>query len=1241
MPIDVLEKIRKVYRTFSRGIITKLSDRDSPDESLSNCVGFNLGIKPGALVKDFGSSPFFSANSLPSGIAKVWGIGSFRVESLNEEFICIVGSKLNESRFRFFIRKFFNSRWSPSLFDNWIELTETHLARITTKVNNSNFRFSALPATSDGYFNGFTVWNTDRGQYGYITAYTDSTKQCRVDGSFPSWRGPAVIPGGVNRLDPMGDAIPSQLNLWRTSLGLGTPGALRDAIDDGEFPLWGEDDPYIQLVSQTGMFESITLPPTSTTDEITFELTNPVGVRDPDGRTTVTVIANGMYLISSAILQIQLLELIENNISLVASRTYSVTNTGPIQYTFHTANSGIINPSNLRIRIIGTVPDTFSRGRTDPPLHPDSIASGESLTPGGRIIVHHIKVSIDVTGGDSPGDQCVFYRFPDTRHLGLDQPRDITKPFVFFNNTKEVITMGYTGRQAKERPLLVEYIKDRKFFSSQVSGFIAPRVDQMYFTREIPAYKDLIELGIVIETADEVLTGAIVPSADRDSDAGWVTTPRNVSRFSTLDEGITPDDTDYVEWHGTIPAGNTVALKFTLPISALPRRGFLSVFIRLADIESTELPVGRLILREENSGTEIQSSPFFYFSEFYTRVETFSMTAFSNVAVNTGDFTITFRQQPHGVDASRRIRVTNLFATHSLVAGTNEKLLRAIFVPIFNEYLIGQPIYDTFYYLATARPSYYLRPKVNFANMDKRLTRLLVFTDDSKLDKKYDEFLSAFDFRFTESGFNERDSKPFQIIRNWEMDGNLYAAENAHPSSVSKPKRIETGRQTADLIKLTDYLGYPLGGVLKTIDVNWRYQAKTSLKDQALLVVDESDDVLRTSYYDSENIHNDHSFPQVARDNSGNALMFFLSIKGKLLGILGRYGKIYAFKETGYEIINVASGQSVVVQADIIAPLGIIDTSIGIVYAGARSISVLPLHGGLSEPISEAIEEEYGSIPDIYKSQMVATEVPDLGLIMFSMQDSDVLTELTGTATAKETTIIGIGTLFTTELVPGDYIKLFDITARVKVITNNNLMTVDRAITPSTDAPPATLIFKRTATFVQYCYYPMQGGGIWWKRRFVYAPSYFRKMLDNTVIFAATAPLTNIARLLQYPDRTTYKDDGADPSWIVETQWLSLDFDDVRKVLRTIIMMVRADGVKKFEIVIYLDRSTTIYQTIPMTTVNGVTDLRAVVKPPGHFKEIKIIVKPLTGETGATAPQRLELEEIRMYGETSSGTEAD
>src|SRR5437879_4618993 len=96
--LDVFQDIDKNIGTFIKGLITRIDDREAPEDSLADIRGFNLSETYNQLVRDFGATKYnswtlpFSLATLRVNVTAIYGIATLRIGALGEEFVVIYGT---------------------------------------------------------------------------------------------------------------------------------------------------------------------------------------------------------------------------------------------------------------------------------------------------------------------------------------------------------------------------------------------------------------------------------------------------------------------------------------------------------------------------------------------------------------------------------------------------------------------------------------------------------------------------------------------------------------------------------------------------------------------------------------------------------------------------------------------------------------------------------------------------------------------------------------------------------------------------------------------------------------------------------------------------------------------------------------------------------------------------------------------------------------------------------------------
>jgi hypothetical protein len=616
--------------------------------------------------------------------------------------------------------------------------------------------------------------------------------------------------------------------------------------------------------------------------------------------------------------------------------------------------------------------------------------------------------SVLATAGWSNGDNVTFVRFRDTQLLSLAAGAVLGTDSWFQDNVSaDRMAIGWqrTG-DISETPLIVERINRSLFHSGNAFRYTANR---LYLGREIPNYGGLSEIGTEVNVPGSS-TAVLVPASDRPVEsvpfvpswAPWTDFKGGVTDlYKNIDEGIPTDNTDGVVriFNVAQDEGSTFMTRLGTPAAKLPDTGTLRLIVTAywgagsgeyigngvtisihADVDGTP----SLLLPWGNWQTLNNNTPAEYCVDVDLAASGLGGTIPSTLDV--GAYILSHGFVSGDADATCRVYITNIraevVASNLAVSST----VRLLALPEYDGYMLGRPVLvGAFNVGAVAAPiSYYPQIAIKLPCMDPRLTSIYIFTDDGDETRTWGEFTSGWRFNLADGGGTSH-VRPFSIVAEWN-ETELTFSSSTGTGLPSQPELLDVGRvKTDDLLSLTQFLGYGFDSDTPDIGDNWKFQAKGSLSQSSINTINDGDDAIRNSLYDGQGIHDDHHFADTAKDLVGNPLKIFLSSKGKLLGLLGQLGSIYAFKRAQIEVINPSTTQSEILEADVIAPKSIILTNIGIVYAGKYGVYNFPLHGGLREPLTEAIRDEWVSLDDGDKAACIAAECKDANAIIFSV----------------------------------------------------------------------------------------------------------------------------------------------------------------------------------------------------------------------------------------------------------------
>ncbi len=138
-----------------------------------------------------------------------------------------------------------------------------------------------------------------------------------------------------------------------------------------------------------------------------------------------------------------------------------------------------------------------------------------------------------------------------------------------------------------------------------------------------------------------------------------------------------------------------------------------------------------------------------------------------------------------------------------------------------------------------------------------------------------------------------------------------------------------------------------------------RYTARVGRSQVSLVAVDQDDNTVRICSEDGYGTVEDENFPQISKDVNGNRLIGYLDSRGPLLGLAFRNQALICLKPTELEIIDLFSGSQDVIPCDAVAPLSIVQTEYGVIWAGRFGFYLLPIDGSGPVRISLPISNKY------------------------------------------------------------------------------------------------------------------------------------------------------------------------------------------------------------------------------------------------------------------------------------------
>lgn len=180
------------------------------------------------------------------------------------------------------------------------------------------------------------------------------------------------------------------------------------------------------------------------------------------------------------------------------------------------------------------------------------------------------------------------------------------------------------------------------------------------------------------------------------------------------------------------------------------------------------------------------------------------------------------------------------------------------------------------------------------------------------------------------------------------------------------------------------------------------YAVQASNGQASIIVVDQDDNVLRTSNYNGDGTHEDDMYPEAALSEPDLAgarskLKLLLLSKGELFGIGFVNGLVAALKESEVELKSLQGGGDRSLPADVHSRDSILMHDYGLSWAGARnaylipqgSFEIFPLFNDIKNFFdgSELIDDKSASyITDAYRSAVISGWDPTFGTIWFHVQ---------------------------------------------------------------------------------------------------------------------------------------------------------------------------------------------------------------------------------------------------------------
>lgn len=1190
------EKFRKVLRSFAKGLITRVDDRDAPEDSLAACNGFIVPDKVGLLRKDFGYTKYNSW-TLPPALTRVIDFATFRIEDdLQYDFVVLFGTK-SDNLPRFWIRKFWNKAVSSSLVDAWTELTEKEgsesadtitisTAYLSSGTPNIFDLSSGLTQQSNDYYNGWIVYNQTRGDFGTVTDYVSASRKITIDEYRDLWVATdrivlyRFLETKNFRMDtiPVGTSQFFRANNLKSQLAIGWQRndpdrehsllvkRLRSSffysgsdffIKDKDTFHFGREVPEYESLADLG----ITFSDTAVHNSVTY----PTATPSDTGDWTVTGAASihaALNDYSSSVVRN-----VPNDATYISVSKNFTSPISAFRVTMNTYSAPTNGYANVRVRMSGRFIGRSSGGNISKiiiRLYASFSGSSAIYTLGYKAI-------------DNPAIDGNIQDFYLPVQIEAGKWKDINRNIsdttdIFVNVDSQVIDRGYVG-----------------------VGTITTSGTAVTFNSG----------SIQVSPGDRITSGGQTRTVS------YLTAPAGC----VVDAAFSPDLTTQAF---NVNAGSVnflfsmVGIDFqsTSNVSTLMRCVAVPMFDGY--LIGKPLPFNSYV---DNTVKRYYLQPRIVWSKSNQRLTHIFVFTDDAVATRTNnDFVSAYKfclTESGANDHVAPWETVRIWRDKTGAIGTGTISVN------------GDPTPSA---AVTGSGTYFVSEvmvgdKLLFQNEAGTwiVRTVTTVTDDTNivLNATVDSDVTANAFYI----FNPEGYYLAQECATIDGSGN--------PSDYAKPFQINISRESTLLQTLQDFLNYSVDDAIPAIDPLWRFQVQASLRQEAQVVTDESDDVLRMSLYDGDEIHNDHVFPQTSRDSADNPLMLFLSTKGKLLNILSQLGKLYVFKENSIEEIDPLTTRPNVYISDVYAPKSIIATSLGIMFAGKNSISVLPIHNGIREEISDSIRDDYLSLSDTWKQAIVAMEIKRHNIVMFSVQ--------TGSTSYKQYCYhLGMGIWWTRTLAnaPKSMWKLNEGT--VLILTQG--ATVVTTLSGTASSSGVTVTFsdsqsisvgdtiiadgedRRIATVVSGTVYTIE--------------SQFTSPLSSDTVQLVSG---NYAKIIEYPDDATYFDDGYGVEWEIETQWMNNGLGLANTLHRIMSIATTSGANNSYQIKIYFDRSTAaqfdiVYPTLyQVPTTAGVEDLLPVLKP-NQFKEFKLKIQKKSTNTYRDYGQ-MELSELRLTGE--------
>jgi len=882
-----------------------------------------------------------------------------------------------------------------------------------------------------------------------------------------------------------------------------------------------------------------------------------------------------------------------------------------------------------------------------------SVSGNANRVSGGFVYVEFaVYESFSDAAGNNfwtEGDQIIFYRYPDTMKLGIPVIGGGGLTWYSDSVSQHRLSVGWQwNAPRKEIPMTIEYIK-RDYFYDGAQPLLRNRIDQIYFGREIPDYVDTDEIGFSFDSRIGTTTPKFPDQDLRTSN--WKDQANGTTNLWDRLNDATPNDADYI--YSLVPRNTYRDLELRLEAStALPSVGRIRLTLRalrdfffLPGPDKSKLSctlslgwsrTGTGTITSASSGVKIVGSGTLFTTE---------LKVGDRISRDDSKETRTVRD----IKDDTHLTVDAQFS--SAFSGQNYHRIKTIGSVTTTPSLLQDYVLDVDVATVLAADS-------GFTGTPNLTVRFEVNNFDGKDNSSFNPIVPAQDvtYRITNVKMELETFTTANQLRlifvpqyNGYMRGRPILRKSSWDKGAANPTfyaRLKVQFAAMDKRLTEVFVFTDNGDATLTLDQfysAWQFSLTSNEQNKRVFPFG----IVNVWAYD--NTKNTY-FAQDASSTPDSPEAFLISRKTDQLISLSQfigYGIVKNIPDIGtnwrYEARLSLGNQTIVAvdESDVQIRLCLFDAD------GIMNDHIFPNRSkdNASNPLKIFLSSEgellgmLGQLGNLYAFKRSTIEIVNPSSTRSDIVQADV--------SAKKSIILSeIGIIYAGRfgmyLIPihGGLIETLSDVIRDEYIAISDSEKEGMVATYCRDL--GIIMFSMASV----CYYFHEEMRVWWKRKFGYTPVAMTQRFDNSIIFAANSPAL---ALLKYPDRTVYKDgpSGSEVSipWVVETQWMTLEEDDIQKLVRTLESVTISNGAMSYTVAIYFDRTGnptdalasvgTPFDITTISTVSGISENPLPVKLPNSFRECKIILRYNPALTAAQANYSMDILELKAFGETS------